>query len=216
MSATANAGGIRILGVMTGTSCDGLDAACIEIDETGWRPLWSSNAPYPKALRDRVLRSQKPGYKQEIQDWLELNRDLGEWYAQTLRKIIGRNGGEGNAPQVIANHGQTIAHFPGSSVTLQMGDPTRIAQATGLTVLSSCLPCASSARRCWVTRRVSPLFRMAAAMPSTRAWDSISTGRFRRSTSMAARDPRGWATTSGPSSSRRRIEQSPHRSGVAS
>ena len=132
---------LRVLGVMTGTSCDGLDAACVEIDDTGWRPLWSASAPFPKQLSDRVFKFQAPGTRQPIADWLSLNRDLGDWYGQALARLIARNGGKGGpeAPQAVANHGQTLAHFPAKraqGTTLQLGDPTRIARATGLTVIS--------------------------------------------------------------------------------
>ncbi|MFL5815262.1 MAG: anhydro-N-acetylmuramic acid kinase [Bdellovibrionia bacterium] len=129
---------IRILGVMTGTSCDGLDAACISIDPDGWEPMWSATAPYPAALRKRVLDAQKPGTKLTSRDWLALERDLGEWYASALSTIIKKRPAD-QRPDVIANHGQTVAHFPASKrqgMTWQLGDPTRIARATGLTVIS--------------------------------------------------------------------------------
>jgi anhydro-N-acetylmuramic acid kinase len=129
---------IKILGAMTGTSCDGLDAACIEIDENGWKLLWSQTAPYPGPLRKRVLKMQLPGEKRTMKEILEVERDLGEWYGKTFAKMIAR-APAGTRPDVIANHGQTVAHYPASGrkgVTLQMGDPTRIAAATGLTVVS--------------------------------------------------------------------------------
>jgi anhydro-N-acetylmuramic acid kinase len=123
---------------MTGTSCDGLDVACAEFDgpsrELSWRPLWSATAPYPPELRRRVLDAQAPGYRCSTRDWLKLHRDLGRWYAQALARILSRHSPR---PQVIANHGQTLAHFPDESLTLQLGDPTLISQATGLTVACS-------------------------------------------------------------------------------
>lgn len=128
---------IKILGAMTGTSCDGLDAACISVDPNGWQPLWSASTPYPKTLRERVLTAQKPGAKLSSQDWLALQRDLGEWYGEAFALMIRKKGDE--TPDLIANHGQTIAHFPRpkrQGMTLQLGDPTRIARATGLTVIS--------------------------------------------------------------------------------
>jgi anhydro-N-acetylmuramic acid kinase len=127
---------IRILGVMTGTSCDGLDAACVQIDKTGhWKPIWTASAPYPKDLKKRVLEFQIPKTKTSVSEILVLNRDLGTWYGKTLKKMIeGRRSEE--KPDLIANHGQTVAHFPDEEVTLQLGDPARIAQVTGVTVIS--------------------------------------------------------------------------------
>ncbi|MCM2322307.1 MAG: anhydro-N-acetylmuramic acid kinase [Oligoflexia bacterium] len=131
---------LRVLGVMTGTSCDALDAACIEANADGWKLLWSDSSPYPSRLRARVLALQRAHVKVSLRDWLELHAELGEWYGKTLAALIARHR---PAPQVIANHGQTVGHFPAPSrarrkkgTTLQLGDPTRIAHATGLTVVA--------------------------------------------------------------------------------
>ncbi|MFZ9595388.1 MAG: anhydro-N-acetylmuramic acid kinase [Bdellovibrionia bacterium] len=126
---------LKILGVMTGTSCDGQDAACVEVHSQGWSVLWSDTRGYPSLLRKRVLEFQKPGSTHTTLHALELNRDLGLWYASSLKKIIS---GHSKKPDVIANHGQTVAHFPkarAKGTTLQLGDGTRIAAATGLTVV---------------------------------------------------------------------------------
>ena len=126
---------------MTGTSCDGLDAACIEIKQGGspsaWRPLWSASSRYPSALRARVLRAQTPGIKQGIREWMELDRDLGDWYARSLSRFLKAHRSARSAPDTIACHGQTVAHFPEGGLTLQLGNPSRIATATGLTVICS-------------------------------------------------------------------------------
>ena len=130
---------LRIVGVMTGTSCDGLDAACLSFTPTRanpghWTFKWVKTAPYPSALRARVLKIQQPGTRVILPEWLDLQRDLGDWYGKTLKKLIPAGGAD-----LIANHGQTVAHFPRGQnlgMTLQMGDATRIARATGLTVVS--------------------------------------------------------------------------------
>lgn len=119
---------------MTGTSCDGLDVLAIQFSATGtWKAGRSSSFPYPISLRKRVLASQLPHKKSTTLDWLLLERDLGDWYADVFRKIIGKSSVKVDA---IANHGQTVAHFPKEGVTWQLGDPTRIAQQTDCTVLS--------------------------------------------------------------------------------
>ncbi len=125
------------MGIMTGTSCDGLDAACLEVHGEKWQFLWSASAEYPEPLRNRVLKMQEPRARITTQLLLELNRDLGDWYARTASRMIA---GSSRKPDVIANHGQTVAHFPArgaKGTTLQLGDPTRIAELTGLTVVAS-------------------------------------------------------------------------------
>ena len=120
---------------MTGTSCDGLDASCLEFDSEGWKSLWSSSAPYPAPLRKRVLSIQEPKSRHSLSEVQALHRDLGDWYAKVLVRLL-----KNRPADVIANHGQTIGHFPAehgsSGVTLQSGDPTRIVAATGLTCVS--------------------------------------------------------------------------------
>lgn len=126
---------LQIVGVMTGTSCDGLDASCLEFDSEGWKPLWTSSAPYPAPLRKRVLAIQEPKSRHPLSEVQGLHRDLGEWYGKTLARML-----KNRPADVIANHGQTIGHFPATrgtgGVTLQSGDPTRIVAATGLTCVS--------------------------------------------------------------------------------
>jgi anhydro-N-acetylmuramic acid kinase len=130
---------MKILGVMTGTSCDGMDAACAEFSRNGWESLWTKSAPYPRALRDRVLSAQLPNSKLSLREWGELHRDLGIWIARTLQKILGKTPPH-LRPQAIASHGQTVAHFPAANkqgFTIQLADPSRIAELTGLTVISN-------------------------------------------------------------------------------
>lgn len=127
-----------IAGVMTGTSCDGLDVAALEFDREGWRPLWEASAAYPAALRKKVIRVQDPKYKGSLADTYSLNRDLGQWYGATLKGLVERLNPD-EKPLVIANHGQTVGHFPldrDGGYTIQMGDPSWIAELTGLTVVS--------------------------------------------------------------------------------
>jgi anhydro-N-acetylmuramic acid kinase len=118
---------------MTGTSCDGLDAACLEIDVEGWERLWSFSAPFPASLRSRVLAIQKAGTQVTLKELLLLQRDLGNWHGKTIDLAIRRNAKHGK-PDLIADHGQTVAHHPDDGTTLQLGEPTRIAHATGITV----------------------------------------------------------------------------------
>lgn len=125
----------RSLGVMTGTSCDGLDVACIDIDPQGWSPLWNASVSYPSSLRKTVLSFQKTESLHTSHSWLELHRNLGDWYGKTIHKIIQSHK---DKPDIIANHGQTLAHFPEKSakgMTLQLGDGSRIAAATGISVV---------------------------------------------------------------------------------
>lgn len=128
---------IKIAGIMTGTSCDGLDIACMSFQSLKrWRTLWTYSAKYPVALQKRVFAIQNPSKKYSLQQFLELNRDLGHWYALELKKALRQNS---TRPDAWANHGQTVAHYPflkPTGVTLQMGDPSLFTFETGITSIS--------------------------------------------------------------------------------
>lgn len=128
-----------ILGVMTGTSCDALDAACVRFEPAAnsgaprFKLLWTGSVAYPVPLRDSVLQHQAPGARLPIESWLALHRSLGDWYGTAITRLIRSK--KGPAIDLVANHGQTVAHFPPTS-TLQLGEPASIAFKTGLTVAS--------------------------------------------------------------------------------
>lgn len=72
-----------------------------------------------------------------IEQWLALDRDLGEWYGRSIKRMLASGRPRRETPHAIACHGQTVAHFPAHGLTLQLGNPSRIARWTGLTVVSS-------------------------------------------------------------------------------
>ncbi len=123
---------------MTGTSCDGVDIAAIEFDPESWTPKWEASLAYPPKLRKRVFALQRPGTKTTIDEIFSLHTEIGDWIGEVLTDLIeGLSADE--RPSAIAMHGQTIAHAPSRrphSYTVQLGDPTRVAEKTGRTVLS--------------------------------------------------------------------------------
>ncbi|NDD91081.1 hypothetical protein EBZ37_03230 [bacterium] len=121
-----------IMGIMTGTSCDGLDSVNVEFSGGRFKVLSRASKKYPAKLRRRVLEFQATHAEHSSREWVGLNKDLGLWYASSALEIIRSSN---RAPDVIANHGQTLAHFPGLG-TLQLGDPAIISEKTGLTVVS--------------------------------------------------------------------------------
>ncbi len=128
---------IRVLGIMTGTSCDALDGICSEFQNDQLpKTIWRGSTPFPAALRKRVLAAQKPGFRLTLSDYLLLERDLGRWFASAIERLLRKHDALEERVDLIANHGQTIAHHPELSTTLQAGDPAIIANQTGLTVVS--------------------------------------------------------------------------------
>jgi anhydro-N-acetylmuramic acid kinase len=115
--------------MMSGTSADGIDLAAIEVEpgsSGGVRFLAHRHLPYPASLRERVLRvaSDEP---LAISDVARLHAALGDAYAAAASAFVATLP---RRPEVIALHGQTVAHLPAEHATLQIGDASRVARAT--------------------------------------------------------------------------------------
>lgn len=122
------------IGMMSGTSGDGVDAAAIELDvpATDVRVIATTSAAYPKNIRDAVLALGEGGMTSAA-DVARLHGMLGDRYAQIAEELIARIG---ERPDVIALHGQTVAHLPDERVTFQIGDASRVAKRTRVPVVS--------------------------------------------------------------------------------
>ena len=122
------------IGMMSGTSGDGVDAAAIELDvpATDVRVIATTSAAYPKNIRDAVLALGEGGMTSAA-DVARLHGLLGDRYAQIAEELIARIG---ERPDVIALHGQTVAHLPDERVTFQIGDASRVAKRTRVPVVS--------------------------------------------------------------------------------
>lgn len=129
-----------ILGLMSGTSYDGVDAALVKISgsasETKVKLLCHCHILYPSVFRDRIA-SLSSGRSSDI---CRMNFEIGEFFAKAAVACIEKSGSKIGAVDAIASHGQTICHIPPQSnrkgSTLQIGESSVIAQRTGLPVIS--------------------------------------------------------------------------------
>ena len=123
------------IGIMSGTSADGMDAAAVELTDDRPRSkitlLKHVARAHPDGLRYRILAAAS-GAPLPAHDTAILHRDLGDAYATLAREVLAAIGRD---PACIAVHGQTIAHFPAERATLQLGDASRVAVATGVPVI---------------------------------------------------------------------------------
>ncbi|MFA6002551.1 MAG: anhydro-N-acetylmuramic acid kinase [Elusimicrobiota bacterium] len=115
------------IGLMSGTSADGVTAALVDIRGRKLQVLRCSTYPYSPALRQRVLAA--PGLS--VAGLSELNFELGEAFAQAAKRIA-----RGQDCAVIGSHGQTVWHGPDAPIpnTLQIAEPAVIAERTGISV----------------------------------------------------------------------------------
>ena len=119
------------LGLMSGTSCDGVDAAVIRTDgERVERPGLALSVPYDAPAR-ALLRGLAGGRG----DALAAERMLTERHAEAARALAARAGGRGERIDVIGFHGHTVLHRPDEGLTWQLGDGARLAELAGVDVV---------------------------------------------------------------------------------
>lgn len=123
------------IGIMSGTSADGMDAAAVEIADQGSPPKITLLAhvarDHPDSLRYRILAAGS-GAPLPAHDVAVLHAQLGDAYASLAREIVTVIG---RVPACVAVHGQTIAHYPAEHATLQIGDASRVALEVGAPVI---------------------------------------------------------------------------------
>jgi len=126
---------------MAGTSGDGIDAVCVRIDGVGEsmrvRLLWHRHRRFGGTLRRRLLATMAPAAT-STEALARLHADLGDAFGRTARWAI-ESADRRDRPTLIGLAGQTVCHLPGRrgrTVTLQLGEPARVAAATGLPVVA--------------------------------------------------------------------------------
>lgn len=128
---------LRVVGLMSGTSCDGVDAAVVEVhrgDRLRVRTLATWSRPYDDAQRELLLRLASP--QATVEDVCRQNFELGERLAEAVREVLSRARLGPDGADLVASHGHTVWHVPGHS-TLQIGEAAVVAERTGLPVVSN-------------------------------------------------------------------------------
>lgn len=131
----------RALGLMSGTSMDGIDIALIETDgEDHLRRLAAGGVAYEPAFRERLRgalhdavaikqRRERPGSLAAVE------AELTRLHADAVLRFIGDRMLQPSAIDVIGFHGQTVLHAPERRLTVQIGDGPALAAATGIDVV---------------------------------------------------------------------------------
>jgi anhydro-N-acetylmuramic acid kinase len=141
---------MKIVGLMSGTSGDGVDAALIEVSGRGQtlkaRALAAETLVYPRSLQQRIVTASISGTVSEI---CYLNALLGEWFANAALNVIRQAKLRPADIAVIGSHGQTVHHLPQGiqapgvgavRSTLQIAEPAVIAERTGITTIANFRP----------------------------------------------------------------------------
>jgi len=131
---------MRIAGIMSGTSLDGIDVAIIDISGTKVETVGHATIPYKAKTRARILAvSDSLCQTAEIS---RLNTELGELYASAVIETCRRRKIPLSSIELIGSHGQTIYHKGDGATpnTLQIGESSVIAERLGIPVVSDFRP----------------------------------------------------------------------------
>lgn len=124
------------VGLMSGTSLDGVDAVLADFDTAGrsyvLHHLWQ---PYPEDLRQALLQLQHPG-EHELDRALRLSGTLAGHYARTTTCLLRQTGILPEAVRAIGCHGQSVRQRPTDGLSLQLNQPALLAELTGITVVA--------------------------------------------------------------------------------
>ncbi|MCB1760951.1 MAG: anhydro-N-acetylmuramic acid kinase [Gammaproteobacteria bacterium] len=125
------------IGLMSGTSLDGIDAALVEFSEEGETVRAFHYTPWPTRLRERLRELSTPG-DNEIDRLGELDIESADAFADAVASLLSRASTSPSLILAIGSHGQTIRHRPQADYpfTLQIGDPNRLAEKTGIRVVA--------------------------------------------------------------------------------
>jgi len=125
------------IGLMSGTSLDGIDAVLVRFNHEQVAVLHSICLPLSSNLKDEIKSLINPG-DNEINRLMALDVELAHQFANAVKQLIQKANINKNNIVAIGSHGQTIRHLPTAKYpsTLQIADPNSIAELTGITTVA--------------------------------------------------------------------------------
>nr|WP_245905510.1 anhydro-N-acetylmuramic acid kinase [Photobacterium lipolyticum] len=127
----------RYIGIMSGTSMDGVDTVLVEIDGTDIRLLGEHSFPMDANLKQALLDICL-GQPTNLQTIGELDHRLGHLFADAVLALLTKTGTSARSVKAIGCHGQTVFHSPETqyAFTMQLGDANIIAAKTNITTVA--------------------------------------------------------------------------------
>ncbi|HEL5055834.1 anhydro-N-acetylmuramic acid kinase [Stenotrophomonas sp. PSU-St15] len=138
MSTPVDANTPLYLGLMSGTSADGIDVALVQFpDEGGCRFVHGLTARWEPLLRARLVALGEGGPLASLEELGELDARIAIAFADAANQLLDESGVDRTRVRAIGSHGQTVRHRPlaDPAFTVQLGDGNRIAELTGITTV---------------------------------------------------------------------------------
>lgn len=122
------------VGLISGTSMDGIDAALVQFGDHQCAVLATLAAPYPDELRDRLISAAQTPAECTVDRVGHLDQWVGECFRDATIALLEQQGVAAGSVNAIGSHGQTLRHQPRAArpFTLQIGDANIIAAGTGI------------------------------------------------------------------------------------
>ena len=128
------AGTERFIGLMSGTSLDGVDAVLMDISVSANRMIAEVFMPYDEHLRAQLLAMHQP-YAGEMHDAAVLGNQLARVYAHAVEELLRKTKFAAQDITALGSHGQTIRHRPDAGYTIQLGNGALLAELSQITVV---------------------------------------------------------------------------------
>lgn len=127
------------IGLISGTSMDGIDAALVRFDDASHQILQTHEHAYPARLREDLATAQQDTALRDLAAIARLHQQVGEVFADAALALLGKAGIKPTDVAAIGSHGQTVRHEPNLDrpFSLQAGDGAVIAAATGITTIAN-------------------------------------------------------------------------------
>ncbi len=124
------------IGLMSGTSLDGVDAVLIDFSSGRPELIDHAYSPYPESLRETLLSLHAPGMDETNRGALTAI-ELSRLYSEAVLLLLEKAGISHHQIAALGCHGQTIRHRPESGYSIQLADSPLLAELTGITVVSN-------------------------------------------------------------------------------
>lgn len=125
----------RYIGLMSGTSLDGVDAVLADFSGPRFASLAHAHVGFDVALRDELLALTSSG-ADEIERCGRLGIELAGRYTEAVEEVLNAAGVDASQVRAIGCHGQTVRHRPANGFTVQIGNPALLAERTGIAVVA--------------------------------------------------------------------------------
>jgi len=126
------------IGLMSGTSLDGIDAALVDFKDNKVELIEFEYLPFSDEIQSTIQRLSKPDGLISLKDYGAMDARLGHLFAGAVNALLAKADIPASAVNAIGSHGLTIYHAPEIKLpfSLQIGDPNIIAEKTGITTVA--------------------------------------------------------------------------------